>query len=164
MAEFAAWAALLISFASPVLIFCGRTWLRSSIEGQVRLGVEQQIEAFRSELRHSEELMKSELRSKEAEIASLRDGALNGRINRMALIDKRRVEAAERLWKSMTKLASLKNAAFFLSMIEIDNITNIVEKDPNLRLFLETSVGHNFEDKLRESNIEEERLFISDYC
>jgi hypothetical protein len=45
----------------------------------------------------SEDAFKSELRSKEAEIAALRDGILSGRMQRQALLDKRPMEAVEKV-------------------------------------------------------------------
>ena len=84
---------LLLNLAIGVLVFIGRNWIKARIEQSVRSGFEARLEALRSDLRRSEEQLKSELHSKEVQISALRDGILSGRTQRQALLDKRRLEA-----------------------------------------------------------------------
>lgn len=146
--------------------FAVRVWLKNFIEGQVKVGFERQSEAIRSEIRQSEERLKSDLRTREAELHSLREGVLSGRASRMALIDKRRLEAVERVWVGATKLMRMKGPAMTLSILKFDEVARRVSTDPKLRemiqLMTETFGGKGFEERMSELNADEERPFVSD--
>jgi hypothetical protein len=73
------------------LIECGCFKIESSLKGAVP------FVSVVAELHKSDDAFKSELRSKEAEIAALRDGILSRRMQRQALLDKRRMEAVEKV-------------------------------------------------------------------
>jgi hypothetical protein len=66
------------------------------------------------------EKLRAELQAKASEIATLRDTVLSGRMQRQALLDKRRMEAVERAWAGAVAASSLKMAAGLMSRIKFD--------------------------------------------
>ncbi len=74
-----------------IAAFVGVNWLKARIEGGVRHTFDTKVETIRADTRTSEERLKSELRTKDAEIAVLRDGVLIGRAGRQTTVDWRRV-------------------------------------------------------------------------
>ena len=120
MQDWQFWLLLLLYLATPVVIFIGRNWIKARIEGSVRAGFEAKLETLRSDLRRSEEELKSELRSKEAQITALRDGILSGRAQRQALVDKRRLEAVDGLWAAYTDLAPFAVVSRYMASINFD--------------------------------------------
>lgn len=98
MRDWLEWIPTITSTLIAIGFFIGRTWLKSTIKRSVQHTFDQKIENVRTDLRLSEERVKSEIRSKEAEISALRDGVLSGRGQRQALLDCRRLDAVERIW------------------------------------------------------------------
>jgi hypothetical protein len=127
--------ALLISVSTPIGIFVARNWFKARIEKGVQHHFDVQIEDVRAELRKSEERFKSELRDKEAEIATLRNTVLAGSASRQALLDKRRFEAVEKVWTAVNDLAQLK---YISSTMAILNFKAIAKRstDPKMQQFL----------------------------
>jgi sulfur relay (sulfurtransferase) DsrF/TusC family protein len=157
---------ILLVLGVPLAAIAVRTWIRSFIENRVQLGMQRQMEDFRSEIRQSEERLSSQLRTREAEITALRDGVLSGRATRMAVVDKRRVEAVERLWIAVTRLSRMKGPAMSLSVLRVDAIAKRVSVESNVREFVElmttTMGGENFEQRMGEIRADEERPFVSE--
>lgn len=160
------WIAWIVVALFAGVAFVARVWLKSVVEGQVQVSVERQAEGIRSEIRRSEERLKSDLRTREAEIQALRDGVLSGRANRLALIDKRRLEAVERVWIAVSKLTRMKGPAMALSVLKYDAVAKRAPTDSKLRELLkmmsETFGGKDFEEKMAELKADHERPFISD--
>jgi hypothetical protein len=63
---------LIVSISLPAIGLLARNWVKARIEKGVQHRFDVKIEAVRAELRKSEESFKSDLRDKEAEIATLR--------------------------------------------------------------------------------------------
>jgi hypothetical protein len=108
-----------------VLQFVFIKWIEKGIQHRF----DGKIENLRAELRINEERLKSDLRAKEAEILALREGVLSGRINRQVLLDKRRLEAAERIWAAVIALGPAKALSATMSIIKYDAVV----KDTELR-------------------------------
>jgi hypothetical protein len=125
------WFLLLLNLAIGALIFIGRNWIKARIEQSVRSGFEARLEALRSDLRRSEEGLKSELRSKEAEITALRDGILSWRTQRQALVDKRRLEAIDGLRAAFTTLAPFATVSKMMTSINFDVAARETHQHPN---------------------------------
>lgn len=167
MSQIQNWSLLLLTFALPIAILAGRVWLKSFIEGRVKVGVERQIEAIRTEIRQSEERLKSDLRMKESQIAALVDGALGGRAARVTAVETRQLEAINRLWIAVTKLSKMKGLAMTAGMFKFDALESRVPKDEKLRKFLaditDAFAGQNFAERAAEINSDEERPYLSEY-
>lgn len=132
------WLALLslaISAGTPIAIFLARNWFKARIEKGVQHHFDVQIEAVRTDLRKSEERVKSDLRDKEAEITSLRQNILAGSAGRQSLLDKRRFEAVEKVWTAVNDLAQLKGLSGFMAILKYDAVSK-ESNDPKMQQFL----------------------------
>jgi hypothetical protein len=125
--------ALIIYAALLVAQFVFTKW----VERGIQYRFDGKIENLRAELRANEERFKSDLRAKEAEISALREGALSGRANRQALLDKRRLEAVEKIWAAVIGLGPAKGVSASMSIIKYDAVAKGISKDPNLRQLIE---------------------------
>ncbi|WP_156421065.1 MULTISPECIES: hypothetical protein [unclassified Sphingopyxis] len=157
------------SVLAIALALCGifafgvRVWLKTFIESRVKVTVDIQTEEIRSQLRNSEERLKSNLRNREAEISVLRDGALSGRASRAAQIDKRRLAAVDHLWDAVLKLSSLQGPALTLSMLKLDAVAKEVPENENLREMLEMMMlVKDFEETISGLRAEVERPYVEE--
>lgn len=125
--DFLEWIPAIISLLVVISVFIGKNWLKARIERSVQHTFDAKLEAIRADLRGTEERLKSDLRLKEAEISALRDGVLSGRAQRQALLDKRRMDAVERVWAAVMALTPYRVAA---SMMVSLNLKAVVEEAP----------------------------------
>jgi hypothetical protein len=121
------WIPTIISLLMVIIIFICKNWLKARIERSVQHTFDARLEAIRADLRGTEERLKSELRLKESEISALRDVVLSGRVQRQALLDKRRMDAVERIWAAVMALTPYRTAA---SMMASLNFRAVVDEAP----------------------------------
>jgi hypothetical protein len=126
------WISLFFSLATPFVIFVGRNWLKARIEKGVQHHFDRGIETVRAEFRESEERLKSDLRNRETEIASLRNNVLTGNASRQAMLDKRRFEAVERIWTAVNDLARLKHISGMIAIMDVDEVAKDI-RDPRMK-------------------------------
>jgi hypothetical protein len=91
------WLPTIITLSIWVIIFCGLHWLKEKVVGGVQHDFNQKLEELRSQIR-----------SRETEISSLRDTVLSNRNQRQILVEKRKIEAVENIWKSVDQLQRYK--------------------------------------------------------
>ena len=86
-------------------LWLGRNLIATRLVKSVEHEFNTKLESLRAELRkNEEELFKADLRSKEAEIAALRGGAMTAMASRQVALDKRRLDAVDQLWSALTAL------------------------------------------------------------
>lgn len=147
-------------------LFAAALWLgRNVISTRLTKSVEHEfntkLESLRSQMRESEERLKAELRAKETEIAALRSGALTALASRQMAIDKRRLEAIDQLWASVTALGAARGIAALMSSISFEKAAPITERDPKARQAFEI-MGTAFDIKsLDLSGASKARPFLS---
>lgn len=147
-------------------LFAAALWLgRNIISTRLTKSVEHEfntkLELMRSQMRGSEERLKAELRAKETEIAALRSGALTTLASRQAALDKRRLEAIDQLWSSVTALGQARTIAALMSTISFEKAAPITERDPNARKAFEL-MGTAFDIKTLDlSGSAKARPFLS---
>ncbi len=151
MDSFIQWLPAFVTALIWVVIFCCRNFIVASIKASVE-------HDFNSKL----ENLKSELRSKESEISTLRDAVLTGRNQRQALVDKRRIEAVDSLWKGVVELQRFKALSNAMASINMDAAAAEAAKDPKVRQFFEiiNKVAPAI-DTLKPSTTSNERPFVS---
>lgn len=155
------WTSLIPTAVLACALYLGRNWIKAGIEKSVQYRFDAKIETLRTQLRHNEENFISELRMKEAEISALRDGVLSGRANRQALLDKRRIEAVERVWKAVIEFAPYKVLSAQMAMIKFDAAAEDTPQNPNLRKFFEI-IGNVIPDRKPPDNpAKNEQPFVS---
>lgn len=79
------------------------------------------------------ESLKADVRSREAEIEALRQGALAGLTSRNAALFKRRLDASDRLWSAVVELAPARGAAAWVSVVKFDAMLTEASRNPELR-------------------------------
>ena len=79
-------------------LWLARELISTRLTKSVQLEFDKQIESVKADLRASNERFKAQLRDKEAEIATLRSGALSALASRHTALEKRRHEAVDQLW------------------------------------------------------------------
>ena len=102
------------------------------VEHDIKHSFDKKLEALRAEFRESEEHLKSELRSREAEIESLRNRALSDAATRRHLFSKRSAEAADDLWGNVVSLSKAKGIARQLSAFNLNAVGKRVPTEPKL--------------------------------
>jgi hypothetical protein len=155
------WTTWIPTAVLSVLIFLGRNWIKASIGKGVEHKFNTKIETLRAELRKNEEEFKSELRTKETQISALRDGVLSGRANRQALVDKRRIEAVERVWKAVIELAPFKIISATMAAIKFDEAAKATPTDPNVRKLFGIIGNTQTNDNPPENPARFEQPFVS---
>jgi hypothetical protein len=154
--------ALISTISSWVLIvaaFIGRNWLKARVENGVQHGFDRKIEQIRAELRESEERLKSDLRDRETEIASLRSTVLSGSAGRQAMLDKRRFEAVERIWTAVNDMAQLKMLSGLMAVLNVVEVEKEI-RDPKMKQFL-AMLGKGTPDASQLKNVaRDEQPFV----
>jgi len=124
-------------------VWFGRNLIFTRLTKSVEHEFNGRLETLKAQLRDSEERLKAELRNRESEIAALRGGALSALASRQAALDKRRLEAVDQLWTSVSALAPGRAIAASMSLIKFDAAAEAAERDPKYRRFFET-IGAGF--------------------
>lgn len=144
-----------------VALWLARNLIITRLTKSVEHEFNSQLENLRAQLRQTEEQLKSELRARESEIDSLRNGALSAMASRQMALDKRRIEAVEQIWSAALSLGQLKTLVSALSIINYDLTSEKARSDPRLRAFLE-EFGKNFDvKKLDLAGAGRSRPFVS---
>jgi hypothetical protein len=120
------------------------------------------LETIRTDLRKSEEAFKSDLKSKESQIETLRSGALSGLVSRQTTLDKRRLEAVDQIWSSITTLSSGKGVTAMVAAIKFDAAAEIASRNENLRkIFAQMGSGCD-PQKINNTDAMKARPYVSD--
>jgi hypothetical protein len=130
------WIIIGLYAATGIAVFGGRNLLKAWVERGVEYRFNSRLEELRADLRRSEEELKSQLRIKETEITALRDGILSGRTQRQALVDKRRIEAVEKLWGGIVALSPYEGLSAAMATLNVDALAKRSD-DPKIQQFTE---------------------------
>lgn len=90
------------------------------------------------------EVLRSELKSKEAQIESLRSGAMSGLITRQGALYQRKLEAIDQIWSAVKELDKAKHISSTMAILEFEACVKESSGNPNFRTFMDT-VGGNFD-------------------
>ena len=151
------WLLLLIAVGIGPAGFILKFWITASVEHTFN----EKLETIRADLGKQAEKFTSQLRAKETEIAALRDGVLSGRANRQALLDKRRLEAVERIWSAVVDLAPFKNVSAMMASIKFDAAAKRAPHDAKLRMLFEIILQPVSGTEFPTSSAQKEMPFIS---
>jgi hypothetical protein len=135
MSDGLAITSLIISLVLPIVVFMARHWIVARITKGVQHQFDERLEKVRADLRRTEELLKSELRDKEAAITALRNNVLSGSAGRQALLDKRRFEAVQKVWTSVNDLAAFKGLSATVALMKVKAIAREAN-NPKMQEFL----------------------------
>lgn len=142
-------------------LWLGRNVISTRLTKSVEFEFNRELETLRAQMREGEERLKAELRIKEAEIASLRSGALTALASRQMSLDKRRLDAVDQLWDSVTALTPARGIATLMSVVKFESAASYAERDPKVRQMFEM-MGSGFDPKnLNLSGAAKARPFVS---
>ena len=116
-----------------ILAWLCRQMIATRLKASVQHDFDQKLEAIRTDFRKSEELLKSDLRAKENQIATMQSGALSGLVSRQVALDKRRLEAIEQLWVGIETLLPLKLATVWMQTINFEKAQKTAAENPLAR-------------------------------
>jgi hypothetical protein len=142
------------------------TYYKAKVEKAVQHNFDQKLEELRAKLRRDEEEFKADLRSKDDQIAALRSGALSGMVSRQAFLDKRRLEAIEKLWSAVIDRWSWKNLAKMVGVLNTEETLSVAaqqnEEGRKLREFADMLYKSAGIDLTRQEPeyIDKERPFL----
>ena len=145
------------------------TYYKAKVEKGIQHNFDEKLEALKAQLRRDEEQLKADLRARDDEIAALRSGALSGMASRQAALDKRRLEAIEKVWSTVIDRWQWKNLAKMVGSLKMDVALNAAaqqnDEGRKIRLFAETiwKASGLDNDNLRATTeyIDKERPFLS---
>lgn len=92
------------------------------------------------------ETLRSELKSKEAQIESLQSAAMSGLITRQGVLYKRKLEAVDQIWSTVKELDKAKNISSVMAILKFDICAKESPNNPKFQQFLNT-VGGKFDFK-----------------
>ena len=121
-----------------VILWLCRNWISTRLTYSIQHEYNSDIEKLRADLKKSEERFKLELQAKEAQIESIRHGALSGLERRHSLLFERRLKAVEELWKAVTELQPAKLTCELMGIIKFEEAAKHAAKDPKTRLLFES--------------------------
>jgi hypothetical protein len=144
-------------------LWLGRKLIETRLTKSIEHEFNTKLETVRAEFRAKEELLKADLRSKETEIAALRGGAMTAMASRQMALDKRRLEAVDQLWSTVTALGSTKIISAFMAPVKFDVAAEEAMKNPKVREMFEfLSTGLRFDpNKIDYSGSAKARPFVS---
>jgi hypothetical protein len=149
------------------LLFGGVLWLLRSViftrlKASVQHEFDQKLEVIRATLRTSEESFKADLRAKEAQIETLRSGALSGMASRQAALDKRRIEAVDHLWLALISLTPAKAISGMMANIKFEEAVKETVRNPKAReMFVTIGGGKSSSQDLITTDAAKARPFVS---
>ena len=142
-------------------LWLGRTMISARLKLSIENEFNEKLEKFRSQVRESEEQIKADIRAREVEIAGLRTGALTALASRQIALDKRRLEAVEQLWSSITALAPARGISALMSTVDFEKTAHSGENNPKIRQVFQ-EIGANFDERqLDLSGAARARPFLS---
>lgn len=90
------------------------------------------------------EVLRSELKSKEAQIESLRTGAMSGLITRQGVLYKRKLEAIDQIWSAVKEIEKAKYISAIMATLKFEECAKESAMNPQFRTVFET-FGGNFD-------------------
>ncbi len=107
------------------------------------------------------EAVKADLRAKEADIETLRSGAMSAMASRQMAVDKRRLDAVDQLWSTATAYAPARFISRMLMSVKFDVAVEIAKHDARVRETFE-AMGLGFDPKKMDlSGASKARPYVS---
>ncbi len=116
-----------------VVIYLARNLIATRLTKSVQHEFDTKLSDVNSRLRKSEESFKADLVRKQAEIQALQNNVIQGRLNRVIALDKRRLEAVDQMWGAVHDLGFAKGVAASMAVFKLDKISEEVERNPRAK-------------------------------
>jgi len=153
--------ASLIGLAIAAAVFIAKVVVEKGIQHRFNGALEE----LKSELRLQEEKLKAAITAEQDHIRSLQQLVLSGMSNRNQALDKRRLEAIERLWKGIVDLQPLRSVALSTQNFRLDRIIDEATKSDlsgtKMKEFAGLLLQMAGADKyVHDSSLDLERLYV----
>lgn len=157
--EITAWLNLGLFVIVATVIFVFKNSIRSWFEKGIQHRFDIKIEKVKSEFKAIDTELQAELSRRENEIATLQNSVLASSTGRQELFDKRRFEAAERVWSAVIKMSELKPLSATMSILNIEAISKN-NTDQKIQTFLASidNISPNIDTS--KYVVTNERLFL----
>lgn len=116
-----------------LVLYFSRKMIATFLTKGVEHKFNSKLEKIKADLRQKEELLKTDLSSKEAEIAALRDYAINSVATRNQAMHKRQIEAVEQIWSAVQELAPAKRISSLMAVINFGPALEEAAKNEKFR-------------------------------
>lgn len=136
-------------------LFGGALWLARS------LIITRLSNSVKSEFDRKLAILSSELKTKEAQIESLRSGAMSGLITRQGALYQRKLEAIDQVWSSVKEVEKAKYISKALATLNFEECSKESAKSPKFRSVMETMGGKFIPEDLDLSGAAKARPFIT---
>jgi hypothetical protein len=123
----------LLSLIPWLVIFLMRDTLKAWLTRWATLSMERGIEEIRSDLRTKEQLLSSKLQERQASLENLRSAVLQVAQGRHSELERRRLDAAEKVWETVLSLRIGLPLLHFMSRIRFAEALEGTENDPSAR-------------------------------
>jgi len=143
--------------AGPVIIMLAviawavRIWIKATIERGTQAAFDRGLEQLRSDLR-----------VREASLASLQNAVLQDRGGQAAVLDKRRIEALEAVWAETVRLRPAMMSVTNMRLLRYDVLEQRAPKEPKLREMLSLLQGDGKMSLFQNTTIDVSQPFVSD--
>ena len=111
---------------------------RNAISRWIGHQFDAQLESVKAEHRRDEEKFKHDLAEQRHRLDALQGGALSGMAARNALLDKRRIEALEKVWSAVTYLQPHHQLVLVAATIGFEKLSTLSKNNPQGRELIET--------------------------
>jgi len=120
--DLAAWISICFNLIISVGLFAAKKLIETNVQKRVEHNFNERLERT-----------KSALRLKESEIQSLLETVLGGAAQRRAFVDKRRIEAVERIWAALSRLEPFAGVTAMMAHTNFDMAAKRAPNEPNIR-------------------------------
>lgn len=159
-------------FYIEILIFAvlalvaGSSWLlklvlQNSIEKKIAHRFNAELETLKSKQREQEEALKASIRAREADVSMLRSVVLEGRSERVAWLEKRRLEALDRIWGAVVALAPYKVVAGTMASIKFEAAAKEAPTNAGLRTMIGVFTKAAPKELPQDASVAKERPYVS---
>jgi hypothetical protein len=133
------WTMWLFSISPTALLLMVGWLFRQMIVTRLRASVKHEFDSklaeLSSQLAQRGEMVKADLRSKEAQLDALRSGALSALASRQEALEKRRLDAIDQLWAAAITLTKSKFAARLMQRVDFESAAKETERNEDARQF-----------------------------
>jgi len=105
---------------------------------------------------------RAEIAENKSQLEALRDGALEGVVNRQLVLHQKRVESVEKLWSGVQQMAPAKGLALSMATLQYENVVADAVSDVRVRDFVGKISGDFDGQCLSTPDAIQSRLFASD--
>ncbi|WP_417585374.1 hypothetical protein [Nitrincola sp.] len=144
-----------------VCVWLGRNLIATRLTKSVQSEYDIKLARIKSEFTKEQELLKSDLKSKELQLESLKGLALGGLSTRQAAYFAKQVDAIEVLWNQVIDLLPAKSAAQSMAIVKFDEVLKLSETDQRVRDMFESIGSHVDPSKINVTEAHKVRPFLS---